>query len=234
MTTFDGITPTMKIQGKINESETLTTIYARTNATSSNRNYIYSYDYTYTHTDSNSFLTGLNNVKENYSSMLNMLGVSGTGFDIIIDMKNICNPTIELYFNSGSDYRFYVSDDGNTWVEKYGLERNKQLSLNFDEPHRFYKFKISSYATSTTELYYFYISKVSFAKRNKFTLDSNEATFTNNQRVLIEIPSTTSLTGVSSNSLNDINIDTLLEPTKYYEMLYKEDLNKFIAEEVRA
>lgn len=38
---------------------------------------------------------------------------------------------------------------------------------------------------------------------------------------------------ISSNTLNGIDIDTMLKDKKYYELLYNEEQNKFIAEEVR-
>ena len=38
---------------------------------------------------------------------------------------------------------------------------------------------------------------------------------------------------VTNNTLNDIKIDSLLQPNKYYELVYNESQNKFIAEELR-
>lgn len=38
---------------------------------------------------------------------------------------------------------------------------------------------------------------------------------------------------IANNDLNDIPIDTILEPDKYYELLYKQDQNKFLAFERR-
>lgn len=38
---------------------------------------------------------------------------------------------------------------------------------------------------------------------------------------------------VTDNTLNDIEIDTILQPSKYYELVYNESQNKFIAQEVR-
>lgn len=52
-----------------------------------------------------------------------------------------------------------------------------------------------------------------------------------NQILLIK-PSFTG--SVKNNTLNDKQIDTLLKSNKYYELLYDEQNNRFIAEEVRA
>ncbi len=37
----------------------------------------------------------------------------------------------------------------------------------------------------------------------------------------------------NKNTLNGIEIDSMLDSNKFYELVYNEDQNKFIAEEVR-
>ncbi len=70
-----------------------------------------------------------------------------------------------------------------------------------------------------------YISTVGFS--NSVTLDNNGNTFTNNQRVLVETPNTLNLIGVLSNTLNGIDISTILQPSTKYELIYNEDEDKF-------
>lgn len=57
--------------------------------------------------------------------------------------------------------------------------------------------------------------------------------FVDNQVLDIITPSDLPTTSIYGNTLNGIDIDTLLQPNKYYELLYNESQNKFIAEEVR-
>ncbi len=70
------------------------------------------------------------------------------------------------------------------------------------------------------------VEKIEADNTNVFTLPYNLSNLNVNQRVLIQAPSETNITGVSANMLNNIPVETLLVPNQKYELVY--DGEKFV------
>lgn len=68
---------------------------------------------------------------------------------------------------------------------------------------------------------------------NDIVSNDYDYNFSNNQIINIQATNDIVTSGVDKNTFNSVNIDTLLEPNKYYELLYDEPNDRFIAEEVR-
>lgn len=159
-------------------------------------------------------------------------GQNSDWFAKTYDMKTMCKPTFKYYVNYGQYLQtciIEVSDNGNDWTQDGTIIWKTNSTYTPTSKHRYFRFKFINSNIGVVSIAYMYIDSIIYDDivfSNSFTLDNN-TTFANNQRVLVETPSTTDLTGVTSNILNGIDIPTLLQPSTKYELIYKEDSNKF-------
>ena len=146
--------------------------------------------------------------------------------------------------------RYYEYEDIDLAFDKYVLEgglsgsylyKTDEDKYNYisEVEYRYYKveFKLG-YADYSTyvRIYYLYLTIDETLKTgsiNNLMQIENTGEISNNQRVLMQAP-----TGLDSTKegyyLNNIPIDTVLTSEAYYELLYKNEDNKFYAKGVRA
>lgn len=139
--------------------------------------------------------------------------------------------TFKMYATSSScTWQLQGSNDGvnyttlNSWT--YNISDGTYVSPGF---YKYYKLICNNNYNDYPEIKYLLLSNIAIKKKiykNQFTLDNNGTEFQNNQRVLVETP-TMDLDGVTSNTINDISCDTLLQSNTKYELVYNESANKF-------
>jgi hypothetical protein len=56
--------------------------------------------------------------------------------------------------------------------------------------------------------------------QNVFTTDGLPAVWTKGQRVMVETPSNVNTVGIDANTLNGVPVNTILQPSKRYELRY--------------
>lgn len=135
--------------------------------------------------------------------------------DLTFDLGNKMTCTFNFLCKNvtNNNMTLLVSNDNINWETIKTILEGEQVSQQIDN-YRYIKVHMvagNDYEFGGGYIYYCYFS----------SLESIE---------YLPIPL---LDGVTSNTLNGVDIDTLLQPSTYYEMLYKENDNQFIAEEVR-
>ncbi len=221
---FGGIQPSLKY--KANGYN----FYAQSGSSSGSNTFVCTTDRYNTYYTSNKLLYTQQLTNNDELSTRNFLGRKQTTIEY--DMGQLCIPTFDFRFDVASSSTYIISGsyDGVNWTQLHS-ETIRGYSGTFtpSTPYRYYQFKNNSYSI---DLYYLFISKVEFPKDNVFTL-GNETNFKENEIILINTPSNVVTTGVGGNTFNGVEIDSILEASKYYELVYNETQNKFIAEEVR-
>lgn len=143
---------------------------------------------------------------------------------ITIDFNKQKNGTIYLGTDNTSRIQVFASNNGITYTQISSFS-SIESSIDFSG-YRYLQIKNTTSSGDTIRYLYMDIEDTKIDYQNQFTLDNNVG-FTNNQRVLVETPNGMSLDDVTSNTLNDVEIDTLLQPSTKYELIYKEDTDKF-------
>lgn len=97
--------------------------------------------------------------------------------------------------------RIYTSDDGTNFEFKTGATYDEDVTFDFDT--RVIRLD-SGVANNGAKLYYLYLEDVEYLQHGSISID-----------------------GVTSNTINNIPCDILLQPSTKYELIYNEDSNKF-------
>lgn len=114
------------------------------------------------------------------------------------------------------------SNNGTSWTTLHTVTGAQTTPTEFtlDNPgaYRYYRF-------SFRLTYYARVYEISFSEydlyeyQNTFTLSGVPAGWTKGQRLMIETPSLSTF-AVKKNTLNGVNINTILQPNKRYELVY--------------
>lgn len=130
---------------------------------------------------------------------------------------------------SGNNQTFVLqgSTNGATWVEltrgSFGkITGMKQYNFANTNEYAYYRMYFTGDNEYNATMIEFAIANYSIKTyRNSYTLAKGApASWTIGQRVLIQTPPNVSTAGVHQNNLNDINITTILQPSKRYELTY--------------
>ena len=117
--------------------------------------------------------------------------------------------------------------DSGTWVtlSNFGLPGNTSLNeytLSSPSTYRAYRLNFVIYTSAEVRLYEWQISNWSSATyRYDYTISSNIApsTWEKGQRITVFVPNI-SVVGVTQNNFNGIKVNTILQPNRYYELVY--------------
>ena len=122
--------------------------------------------------------------------------------------------------------KFQGSTNGSTWTD---------LLTKFDNPsslteytttttglYKYYRLSFSLSNSSSVILFGFEISKYDITSySNHFSISAGvPSVWTNGQRIMIQTPLNTNSFAVTSNSLNNVSINTILQPSRRYELMY--------------
>lgn len=128
------------------------------------------------------------------------------------------------------------SNDGTNWVElKSGITASnvsEEYSLSATGEYTMYRLYCALSSSGA-----FYVSEFQPSNydittfSNKFTLSAGvPSTWDNGQRLMIETSAETNAVGIINNTLNGITVDTILQPSRRYELRYTG--SAFVAKEV--
>lgn len=122
--------------------------------------------------------------------------------------------------------KFQGSVDGSIWHDLWSYASNMQIETEFSLTstglYSYYRLSFTLSNAIPIYLYAFGISEydVNFY-HNEFSIESGvPVTFTAEQRLMIVIPEGTVTMGVTSNSLNGIPVNTILQSGRRYELRY--------------
>jgi hypothetical protein len=128
------------------------------------------------------------------------------------------------------------ADGGITWENLWSIETNMQtkteITLTSPGLYSYYRLSFTLSDDIPIYLYDFEFSEYDLNfYHNEFTIENGlPVTFTTEQRLMLVIPENTITMGVTTNSLNGVVINTILQPTKRYELRYTGSV--FVAKEV--
>lgn len=208
------------------------------NTTSDDRIGFFAYNYStkYTSADflSNEKLTSYTGQNYNGFNIRNGKHLYKT-FDFIYKSK----PTFRFRFEKDSNsttLSIEASDDNTSWTTLTSYSSYSDYTYTSPDYYRYYRINITNPTSSgpQTRLNYMYISTMDInieELENEFSF-VHISELSNNQRILINTPTNLDTSGVVSNKLNNILIDSILEANKFYELVYNQSQNKFIAHEV--
>lgn len=132
--------------------------------------------------------------------------------------------------------KFQGSVDGSIWHDLWSYESNMQIETEFSLTstglYSYYRLLFTLSDAIPIYLYAFGISEydVNFY-HNEFTLENGmPVAFTPDQRVMLVVPENTVAMGVTTNSLNGVPINTILKPSRHYELRYTG--TSFVAKEM--
>lgn len=126
------------------------------------------------------------------------------------------------------------SNNKSSWttIYTYNSLDSEMTTRTVDSPasYKYYRFLYAMDATGSVEVREIQIGSYQVPSlSNAFTLADVPNPLDTNQRIMIKTP-TYSNTGVSSNTFNGKNIDALLLPNRYYELVYNG--TQYLAKEV--
>lgn len=135
----------------------------------------------------------------------------------------------KVWFNTSSStedstYVLQGSNNGSDWTTlstsfPEGLSLHER-ALTTTGAYQYYRILITMNSNAYAYLREFQVSEYTISTfTNTFTL-ANVSNFQTGQRILIETPSTVNSVAVISNVLNGKAIDTILQPSKRYELVY--------------
>ena len=128
------------------------------------------------------------------------------------------------------------SNNGNSWTTLLTLTRLDnnltERALTTTGEFSIYRWEFNNSDAVTFEVYSWQFSEYDIVVyRNDYRLTQGVPTvWDNGQRVMIETPSTVNTIAVASNTFNGITINTILQPSKRYELRYTG--SAFVAKEV--
>lgn len=122
------------------------------------------------------------------------------------------------FVNSSASASFKGSNDGETWVSLGSIATKTNVVLDSVEPYRYYR--VTRAMSDSMTVYYMYFSNVECYEpsfENAFTIST---VLSENQKLLVKTPETFDTENVTKNTLNGIEIDSLLTPRTFYEFIY--------------
>lgn len=142
------------------------------------------------------------------------------------------------WFSYSYDYfrvSFQGSNDGNTWTEIANTTGNRETTSNWSfantAEYSMYRLLFTQGTENAMRLYEWAITGWSASVyKNTYTSGGMPSVWTKGQRVLVETPADVNTIGVSANALNGVIINTILQPSKRYELCYNG--SAFVAKEV--
>lgn len=154
------------------------------------------------------------------------------GTRILVNKLSVC------WFSYSYDYlevSFQGSNNGATWTTIASTTGNRETPTDWafsnSTEYSQYRLVFTQGTENTMRLYDWSITgwKVNTYK-NSFTTDGLPSEWTAGQRVTVETPSNVNTVGISANTLNGVTVDTILQPSKRYELRYTG--SSFAAKEV--
>ena len=115
------------------------------------------------------------------------------------------------------------SNNGTSWESLHTITGAQtaltEFTLNKTGAYKYYRLLFTGF--NRMRVHEFEFSEYDlYEYKNAFTLSDVPAEWTNGQRVMVETPPLSTL-AVKSNTLNSINVRTILAPNKKYELIYK-------------
>lgn len=154
------------------------------------------------------------------------------GTRIVVNKLSVC------WFSYDYDYfrvSFQGSNNGTTWTTIASTTGNRETPTEWSfantTEYSAYRLLFTQGTESAMRLYDWSITGWGAnVYKNLYTSDGMPAEWTEGQRVLIETPASVNTVGVSANALNGVTINTILQPSKRYELCYNG--SAFVAKEV--
>lgn len=235
MTSFDGITPTYEIETDIANG------FQSFDSQMTDYSWVISKYNNTTYRTSDYFKNNLQRTSYSSSYYLSLHGDNNadTYISIVFDMKVKSKIDIRHRGSDGSSSNVLVqgSNDKINWTTYYTIpDSQSDRTITSPDFYRYHRLYLVTGVFNAWTLYYLYISGITYlqtAYNTNFEFDNDLSDIAQNQIVLANIGSNYDSLGVTSNSINGIDIDTLLIANKYYELLYNSLTNKFIAQEMR-
>lgn len=128
------------------------------------------------------------------------------------------------------------SNNGVTWTELHSVTYSPttfgEISLTRTGEFSYYRLAFSSTGEVYAYVYEWQISEYDVHRlNNNYTIaDGVPTVWTEGQKITIQTPSDANDFGVVSNSLNGVHVNTILQPSKRYELVYTG--SAFVAKEV--
>lgn len=127
------------------------------------------------------------------------------------------------------------SNDKESWDTLLTLEEMAKVATEYSLPtvgnYRYYRLSLSGTSSGRVGVTTWAINEYEVAVyQNGFTVDDYPSEWTKGQRTFVEIPSSANTLAVTLNTLNGITVDTILQPSKRYELRYTGSV--FAAKEV--
>lgn len=127
----------------------------------------------------------------------------------------------------GQTFIFQGSANGTAWTELTRGTFNRltgmvEYTFNNETEYSYYRMYFTGYDEYSTTMVEFEISKYSVSTyNNKFVVSSGvPVEWTIGQRITIKTPSNVSTAGTLTNTLNGKNVNTILQPSRNYELRY--------------
>lgn len=165
--------------------------------------------------NSNTFWRGLNNA-ENY-----------IGFKLPNQLP-VSKLRAKFSFTSGdtNTAKIQASNNWTNWVDVSGAHtvgngQTTEFTLNTTEAYYYYRVLVDVYLDTGIDCYSLEIAEYTVTTlKNAFTVEGVTENWTLNQRLLIITPPSFATLGIVSNEINGVNLNTILQPNKYYELVY--------------
>lgn len=145
--------------------------------------------------------------------------------------------SVKMYFVSdawATTCTLAGSNNGTSWTNIATIDRPKEngaMVWTFDNTVSYQHYRLT-FDNTGVELYGWELTQYTITTyKNEFTVNDNWATeWTVGQLALISIPSNVTTLGVVSNTINGISVNTILQPSRRYELRYTG--TAFVAKEV--
>lgn len=131
------------------------------------------------------------------------------------------------YTSRLTEFKLQGSNDGITWTDLYTttavtVDTAQTYTLTTAEDYSYYRLLFTSSSSNrvTVSSFRYTLYDMSTYENVYTELEGMPEYFTAGQRVSIETPSTVSSLGVISNTFNSIAVNTILQPSKRYELVY--------------
>ena len=165
--------------------------------------------------NANTFWRGLNNA-ENY-----------IGFKLPSAIK-LSKLRAKIDFTSGdtNTVKVQASNDWTSWTDvsgwvTVGKKNVTEITLTTNKPFYYYRLVFDIYLDTGIDVYSMEMAEYNVTTfRNTFTLENLPKEWTVYQRIMIVTPGNFSTVGVTVNVLNGISCDAILQPNRYYELIF--------------
>lgn len=144
------------------------------------------------------------------------------GTRILVTKLSVC------WFSYDYDYfrvSFQGSNNGTTWTEIANTTGNRETPTEWafanTTEYSMYRLVFTQGTENSMRLYDWSIAEWSAnTYTNTFTTDGFPEEWTTGQRATVETPSSVNTVGVVANTLNGVSVNTILQPSKRYELRY--------------